>query len=100
MCHVHSLPCYESPAHLVSSRRPPLLLTACYLPSVSQGLLFQSLSVTPSLVDISPRREHLLYCPMLELWSWNVACIRREPILRSHHQDFQAASNQVRSNSN
>src|ERR1700733_4016706 len=77
MHHVHSLPCYESPAHLVSSRRLPLLLTACYLLSVSHGLLSQSLSVTSSLVDISPGREHLLYCPMLKLWSWNVACVRR-----------------------
>jgi hypothetical protein len=50
---------------------------------------------TSSLIDAVPGRVHLLYCPMFELWSWNVACVRRvklrlpcgpaaveEPILR------------------
>ena len=32
---------------------------------------------TSSLIDAAPGRVHLLYCPTLELWSWNVACIRR-----------------------
>ena len=31
MRHVHSLLCYESPAHLASTQRPSLLLAACYL---------------------------------------------------------------------
>jgi hypothetical protein len=33
--------------------------------------------VTSSLVDAFRRRIHLLCCPTLELWSWNVACVRR-----------------------
>jgi hypothetical protein len=70
MRHVHSLPCYESPAHLASSRRSFLLLTVCYLLSVSQGLLFQSLLMTSSLVDAFPGRVHLQH-------SHNAACVRR-----------------------
>ena len=54
------------------------------LTGVSQGLLFQSLSLTRSLVDIFPGREHLLYSPMLKLWSWNVACIHRMKLRLPH----------------
>ena len=50
------------------------------------GYSREGMLVTSSLIDAVPGAVHLLYCPTLELWSWNIACVRRvklRPPIRS-----------------
>jgi hypothetical protein len=77
MRQVHSLPCYESPTHLVPSQRLSLLLAVCCL-AVVHGVLFLSLSVTSSLLNAS-LGEHISRTPTTPRLngSWNAIRGRR-----------------------
>ena len=79
MRQVHSLPCYESPAHLVSFQRPSLLVTVCYLLGrVSRSALSVAVGDVFA-VGCFAGGVHLLYSHNAALGrrSWNAICVRR-----------------------
>ena len=74
---LHSLPCYESPAHLASTQRPSLLLAVCYVLGRVSRSAFLVVVGDVSAVGCLPGRVHLLYShnTAFERWSWNAICV-------------------------